>query len=112
MNKVLTLPRHPGDVLRLVAGLAILLAATATAACPDTNPRPLSWGPRRWTPCSRSAGRSRPTSSLIQRAASHTPMPVTARLTASQNRRVAATTSDATPTASTLPACMTAQNAG
>ncbi|HEY6707987.1 MAG TPA: phosphatase PAP2 family protein [Actinomycetota bacterium] len=30
MNKVLTLPRHPGDVLRLVAGLAILLAATAT----------------------------------------------------------------------------------
>ena len=30
MNKVLTLPRHPGDALRLVAGLAILLAATAT----------------------------------------------------------------------------------
>jgi membrane-associated phospholipid phosphatase len=30
VNKVLTLPRHPGDVLRLVAGLAILLAATAT----------------------------------------------------------------------------------
>ena len=30
MNKVLTLPRHPGDALRLVAGLAILLACTAT----------------------------------------------------------------------------------
>ncbi len=30
MNKVLTLPRHPGDVLRLVAGLAILLGCTAT----------------------------------------------------------------------------------
>jgi membrane-associated phospholipid phosphatase len=30
VNKVLTLPRHPGDALRLVAGLAILLAATAT----------------------------------------------------------------------------------
>jgi glycosyltransferase 2 family protein len=30
VNKVLTLPRHPGDVLRLVAGLAILLACTAT----------------------------------------------------------------------------------
>ena len=30
MNKVLTLPRHPGDALRLVAGLVILLAATAT----------------------------------------------------------------------------------
>jgi membrane-associated phospholipid phosphatase len=30
VNKVLTLPRHPGDALRLVAGLAILLACTAT----------------------------------------------------------------------------------
>ncbi|HEY6706647.1 MAG TPA: phosphatase PAP2 family protein [Actinomycetota bacterium] len=29
-RKVLTLPRHPGDVLRLVAGLAILLVCTAT----------------------------------------------------------------------------------
>ena len=42
MSKLWTLPRHPGDVLRLVAGLAILLVCTATAACPDTNPRPLS----------------------------------------------------------------------
>jgi hypothetical protein len=49
---------------------------------------------------------------LIHLAASHTPMPVMARLAASQNRRVAATTSDATPTASTLPACMTSQNPG
>jgi membrane-associated phospholipid phosphatase len=30
VNKVLTLPRHPGDAPRLVAGLAILLACTAT----------------------------------------------------------------------------------
>ena len=30
MNKLLTLPRHPGDALRLVAGLAILLGCTAT----------------------------------------------------------------------------------
>ena len=30
MNKILTLPRHPGDALRLVAGLAILLGCTAT----------------------------------------------------------------------------------
>jgi glycosyltransferase 2 family protein len=30
VNKILTLPRHPGDALRLVAGLAVLLAATAT----------------------------------------------------------------------------------
>jgi undecaprenyl-diphosphatase len=30
VNKVLTLPRHPGDALRLVAGLAILLGCTAT----------------------------------------------------------------------------------
>jgi glycosyltransferase 2 family protein len=30
VNKVLTLPRHPGDALRLVAGLAVLLACTAT----------------------------------------------------------------------------------
>jgi undecaprenyl-diphosphatase len=30
VNKVLTLPRHPGDVLRLVAGLAILLGCIAT----------------------------------------------------------------------------------
>ncbi|HWC42047.1 MAG TPA: phosphatase PAP2 family protein [Actinomycetota bacterium] len=30
MNKILTLPRHPGDALRLVAGLAILLVCTAT----------------------------------------------------------------------------------
>jgi len=30
VNKVLTLPRHPGDALRLAAGLAILLACTAT----------------------------------------------------------------------------------
>jgi hypothetical protein len=49
---------------------------------------------------------------LIQRAASHTPIPVMARLAASQNRRVAATTTDATPTASTLPACMTTKNPG
>ncbi|HEV3464372.1 MAG TPA: TIGR00374 family protein, partial [Actinomycetota bacterium] len=28
--KVRTLPRHPGDALRLVAGLAILLGCTAT----------------------------------------------------------------------------------
>ena len=86
--------------------------ATATAACPDTNPRPLSWWPRRWTSGSRSAGRPRPTWSLIHLAAIHTPIPVMARLAASQNRRVAATTSAATPTASTLPACITTQNAG
>ena len=30
MSKLLTLPRHPGDALRLVAGLAILLGCTAT----------------------------------------------------------------------------------
>jgi membrane-associated phospholipid phosphatase len=30
VNKLLTLPRHPGDALRLVAGLAILLGCTAT----------------------------------------------------------------------------------
>ena len=29
-DKVLTLPRHPGDALRLLAGLAILLGCTAT----------------------------------------------------------------------------------
>jgi glycosyltransferase 2 family protein len=30
LREALTLPRHPGDALRLVAGLAILLACTAT----------------------------------------------------------------------------------
>src|SRR4029453_5243332 len=65
--------------------------ATATAACPDTNPRPLSWWPRRWTLSSRSTGRQRPTWSLIHLAASHTPMPVMARLAASHNPRAAAT---------------------
>jgi membrane-associated phospholipid phosphatase len=30
VNKLLTLPRHPGDALRLVAGLAMLLGCTAT----------------------------------------------------------------------------------
>jgi hypothetical protein len=39
-------------------------------------------------------------------------MPVMARLAASQNRRVAATTTAAIPTARTLPACMTTQKAG
>ena len=29
-EKVLTLPRHPGDALRLVAGLTILLVCTAS----------------------------------------------------------------------------------
>ena len=37
MNKVLTLPRHPGDVLRLVAGLAILLLCTATVRPHDVG---------------------------------------------------------------------------
>ena len=48
---------------------------------------------------------------LDHMAASHTPMPVMA-MVGGQNRRVAATTAAATPTASTLPACMTTQNAG
>ena len=37
MNKLLTLPRHPGDALRLVAGLAILLACTATVRPDDVG---------------------------------------------------------------------------
>jgi glycosyltransferase 2 family protein len=37
VNKVLTLPRHPGDVLRLVAGLAILLGCTATVRPNDVG---------------------------------------------------------------------------
>jgi undecaprenyl-diphosphatase len=37
VNKVLTLPRHPGDVLRLVAGLAILLGCIATVRPNDVG---------------------------------------------------------------------------
>jgi hypothetical protein len=37
VNKILTLPRHPGDVLRLVAGLAILLGCTATVRPNDVG---------------------------------------------------------------------------
>ena len=37
MGKVLTLPRHPGDVLRLVAGLAILLGCIATVRPDDVG---------------------------------------------------------------------------
>jgi membrane-associated phospholipid phosphatase/tRNA A-37 threonylcarbamoyl transferase component Bud32 len=37
VNKVLTLPRHPGDALRLVAGLAILLGCTATVRPNDVG---------------------------------------------------------------------------
>jgi len=36
-RKVLTLPRHPGDVLRLLAGLAILLVCTATVRPDDVG---------------------------------------------------------------------------
>ena len=36
-RKVLTLPRHPGDVLRLLAGLAILLLCTATVRPGDVG---------------------------------------------------------------------------
>jgi glycosyltransferase 2 family protein len=36
-RKVLTLPRHPGDALRLVAGLAILLVCTATVRPDDVG---------------------------------------------------------------------------
>jgi undecaprenyl-diphosphatase len=36
-RKVLTLPRHPGDVLRLLAGLAILLLCTATVRPDDVG---------------------------------------------------------------------------
>jgi glycosyltransferase 2 family protein len=37
VNKILTLPRHPGDALRLVAGLAILLGCTATVRPNDVG---------------------------------------------------------------------------
>jgi undecaprenyl-diphosphatase len=37
VNKILTLPRHPGDVLRLVAGLAILLGCIATVRPNDVG---------------------------------------------------------------------------
>ena len=37
MSKLWTLPRHPGDALRLVAGLAILLACTATVRPHDVG---------------------------------------------------------------------------
>jgi glycosyltransferase 2 family protein len=37
VNKILTLPRHPGDVLRLVAGLAILLGCMATVRPNDVG---------------------------------------------------------------------------
>jgi glycosyltransferase 2 family protein len=37
VNKVLTLPRHPGDALRLVAGLAILLGCIATVRPHDVG---------------------------------------------------------------------------
>src|SRR4029453_14133762 len=37
VNKILTLPRHPGDVLRLVAGLAILLGCIATVRPNDAG---------------------------------------------------------------------------
>ena len=37
MSKLWTLPRHPGDVLRLVAGLAILLLCTATVRPHDVG---------------------------------------------------------------------------
>jgi hypothetical protein len=36
-RKVLTLPRHPGDAVRLVAGMAILLACTATVRPDDVG---------------------------------------------------------------------------
>jgi membrane-associated phospholipid phosphatase len=37
VSKLWTLPRHPGDVLRLVAGLAILLGCTATVRPHDVG---------------------------------------------------------------------------
>jgi membrane-associated phospholipid phosphatase len=37
VSKLWTLPRHPGDALRLVAGLAILLACTATVRPNDVG---------------------------------------------------------------------------
>jgi glycosyltransferase 2 family protein len=37
VNKILTLPRHPGDVLRLVVGLAILLGCMATVRPNDVG---------------------------------------------------------------------------
>jgi undecaprenyl-diphosphatase len=37
VSKLWTLPRHPGDALRLVAGLAILLACTATVRPHDVG---------------------------------------------------------------------------
>jgi membrane-associated phospholipid phosphatase len=37
LGKVLTLPRHPGDALRLVAGLTILLVCTATVRHNDVG---------------------------------------------------------------------------
>jgi membrane-associated phospholipid phosphatase len=37
VNKVLTLPRHPGDALRLVAGLAILLGCIVTVRPNDVG---------------------------------------------------------------------------
>jgi glycosyltransferase 2 family protein len=37
VNKVLTLPRHPGDALRLVAGLAVLLGCIATVRPNDVG---------------------------------------------------------------------------
>ena len=37
LRKVMTLPRHPGDALRLVAGLAILLACVATVRPDDVG---------------------------------------------------------------------------
>ena len=37
MSKLWTLPRHPGDALRLVTGLAILLACTATVRPNDVG---------------------------------------------------------------------------
>jgi hypothetical protein len=48
--------------------------ATATAAWPDTNPRPPSWWPRRWTSVEQVGRPPRPTWSLIQLAAIHTPI--------------------------------------
>ena len=62
--------RDPADPPRQVGTIRVAMA-TATAACPDTNPRPLSWWPRRWTLSSRSTGRPRPTWSLIHRHQPH-----------------------------------------
>ena len=59
-RKVLTLPRHPGDALRLLAGMAILLACTATVRPDDVGvargPTCSGWSTTSRRPCSRRSG--------------------------------------------------------